>query len=113
MSTPVRLLTFAAALVAVFLLALVGARVLLPADLARAGQDRTGHSSSNPEKDSQMDHTTAPIPSAQHSEDSDDEHGHAPAADPVRGSRSPRTATSSRQSPPRDRSDRTAACRSG
>ena len=85
MSTPVRLLAFAAALAAVFVLALVGARTLLPADLAQAGQDRTGHSSSNPEKDSQMDHTTASTPSAQHSEDSHDEHGQAPAADPVRG----------------------------
>ena len=48
MSTPVRLLAFAAALAAVFVLALVGARTLLPADLAQAGQDRTGHPSSNP-----------------------------------------------------------------
>jgi len=85
MSTPVRLLAFGAALAAVFVLALVGARTLLPADLAQAGQDRTGHSSSNPEKDSQMDHTTAATPSAQHSEDSHDGHGQAPAADPVRG----------------------------
>jgi hypothetical protein len=86
MSTPVRLLAFAAALAAVFVLALVGARTLLPADLAQAGQDRTGHSSSNPsEKDSSMDHSTAATPSAQHSEDSHDEHGQAPAADPVRG----------------------------
>ena len=32
-----------------------------------------------------MDHTTASTPSAQHSEDSHDEHGQAPTADPVRG----------------------------
>src|SRR4051794_18418790 len=86
MSTPVRLLAFAAALAAVFGLALVGARTLLPADLAQAGQGRTGHSSSNPsEKDSQMDHTTASTPSAQHGDSAHDQHGQAPAADPVRG----------------------------
>jgi len=85
MSTPVRLLAFAAALAAVFVLAMVGARTLLPADLAQAGQDRTGHASSNPEKDSQMDHTTAATPSAQHSDDSHDDHSRVPAADPVRG----------------------------
>lgn len=95
MSTPVRLLTFAAALAAVFVLALVGARTLLPADLAQAGQSRTGHSSNNPsqdghEKEGQMDHTSAPAPSAQHSNDSHDagshdESGQTPGADPVRG----------------------------
>ena len=86
MSTPVRLLAFAAALAAVFVLALVGARTLLPAGSAQAGQGRTAHSSSNPsEKDSSMDHTTASTPSAQHSEDSHDDHGQAPAVDPVRG----------------------------
>jgi len=42
-STPVRLLTFAAALAAVFVLALVGARTLAPAGLAQAWQSRAGH----------------------------------------------------------------------
>ena len=67
MSTPVRLLAFAAALAAVFVLALVGARTLLPADLAQAGQDRTGHSSSNPEKDSSdgPHHGVDPVGAAQ------------------------------------------------
>ena len=86
MSTPVRLLAFAAALAAVFVLALVGARTLLPADSGpgRAGPHRPFQQQSL-EKDSRMDHTTASTPSAQHSEDSHDEHGQAPAADPVRG----------------------------
>lgn len=83
MSTPVRLLTFAGVLAAVFVLALVGARALLPADLAQAGQGRTGNTSH--QEESGMEHTTAATPSAQHSEDSHDEHGEAPAADPVRG----------------------------
>ena len=80
-STPVRLLAFAAALAAVFLLALVGARTLLPADLAQAGQGRTGHSSSTLREGQSW--TTAPTPSAQHSAAPTNRPG--PAADPVRG----------------------------
>jgi len=95
MRTPVRLLALAAALAVVFVLALVGARTLLPADLAQAGQDRTGHSSSNPEKDSSMDHTTASTPSAQHSEDSHDEHGQPRPLTRSAAWRSPRMATGS------------------
>lgn len=83
MSTPVRLLAFAGVLAAVFVLALVGARALLPADLAQAGQDHTGNTTH--QEESGMDHTVAPTPSAQHSEDTQDEHGQALAADPVRG----------------------------
>jgi len=86
MSTPVRLLAFAAALVAVFVLALVGARTLLPTGSAEAGSSGIGHSTStDPSEEHGMDHTTTPTPSAQHSENSHDEHGQASAADPVRG----------------------------
>ncbi|GAA3716976.1 hypothetical protein GCM10022204_41040 [Microlunatus aurantiacus] len=80
MSTPVRLLAFAAALAAVFVLALVGARTLLPAGSAQAGSGRTGT-----QEESGMEHSSASTPSAQHSEDSHAKPGQAPAADPVRG----------------------------
>ncbi|HET9647395.1 MAG TPA: heavy-metal-associated domain-containing protein [Microlunatus sp.] len=85
MSTPVRLLAFAGALVAVFILALAGARTVLPADLAQAGPGRTGHTTNPSEKDTEMDHNPAPTPTAQHSEDSHNDHGQVSAADPVRG----------------------------
>ena len=93
MSTPVRLLAFAAALAAVFVLALVGARILLPADLAQAGQDRTGHPSD--QEESEMEHSSSATPSAQHSEDSHDEHGQPRPLTRSAAWRSPRMATGS------------------
>ena len=85
MSTAGRLLGFAAALAAVFVLALVGARTLLPADLARGWQTGTTHpdNESHP-KESGMKPTSAST--GQHSEDSHGEqHNPTTSADPVRG----------------------------
>lgn len=80
-----RLLAFAAGLVAVFVLALVGARAVAPTDLAQAGPARTGHNNNSSEGDTQMDHHSATTPSAPHSEDPHTEHGQASSVDPVRG----------------------------
>jgi hypothetical protein len=87
MSTPVRLLAYAATLAAVFLLAVFGARTLLPADLAQAWQGRTGHPpSSNPsEEESGMNHSAAPTPSTPAGSTPYGGHSAAPAGDPVRG----------------------------
>ena len=84
MRTPVRLLAFGASLAVVFMLALVGARTLLPADLARNWQARTTAESSHAEE-SGMNHAPAATGSPQHTEEPHDGHSPAPAADPVRG----------------------------
>lgn len=83
MSILVRLLAFAGTLAAVFTLALVGARTLLPADLAQGGQDRTRNTSH--QEGSSMEHTSAPTPSAQHSADPPEGTGKPPTPDAVRG----------------------------
>lgn len=83
MSTPVRLLAFGAGLVVAFALALLGARTLLPADLAHTWQARTADPSHAPQ--SGPDHSPAATASSQHGEASHDGHSPAPAADPVRG----------------------------
>ena len=89
MSTPLRLLGFAAALVAVFALGLVGARTLLPADLAGSAATSSGHDPAHQtEEEIDMDHTASTRPSKP-TEPSEQSHGgHSPstmAADRVRG----------------------------
>ena len=83
MSTPVRLLGFGTALVAVFVLSLFGARSLLPADLASSRD--TAHQTG--EEGTDMDHGTSTGQSEQ-TEPSEETHGGghpSPAADRVRG----------------------------
>ena len=93
MSTPLRLLGFAAVLAAVFGLSLAGARTLLPADLARGASTSSSHDTDTQTQGQEidMDHPTSTEPS-------EPSHGSghlpSPAADPVRGLASRRTATS-------------------
>ena len=80
-STPLRLLGFGAALVAVFALSLVAARTLRP--VAAGSAASAGEMSGHIDQEDGMDHTTASTePSAgSHSGG----HSSAPVADPVRG----------------------------
>ena len=78
MSVPVRLLAFAAALAAVFVLALIGARNLLPADLASRWQNTT-----DPTHPDGMDMN--PDSTGGHGDEHSPDQPEAAAADPVRG----------------------------
>ena len=89
MSTPLRLLGFAATLVAVFALTLVGARTFLPADLARSASTSSNHDPAHQaeEEETDMDHSTSTGPS-EHTGPSEPSHGGhnpSPAAKPLRG----------------------------
>ena len=98
MSTPQRLLGFAAVLAAVFGLSLFGARTVLPADLARGASTTSSHDAAHQtgEEETDMDHeeepdmdhaaSTGPSEKTEPSEQSHGGgHGPSPSADPVRG----------------------------